>query len=60
MNLKLKNGTESMTTAKYEVLNALELKKQLFSGNNEPLMGGGGSLLRGILTSGRDFSLSPK
>ena len=59
MNLKLKNGTESMTTAKYEVLNALELKKQLFSGNNEPLMGGG-SLLRGILTSGRDFSLSPK
>ena len=43
MNLKLKNGTESMTTAKYEVLNALELKKQLFSGNNEPLMGGGES-----------------
>ena len=31
-----------MTTAKYEVLNALELKKQLFSGDNEPLMGGGG------------------
>ena len=25
MNLKLKNGTESMTTAKYEVLNELEL-----------------------------------
>ena len=47
MNLKLKNGTESMTTAKYEVLNALELKKQLFSGDNEPLMGGGGESTKG-------------